>query len=285
VVAIVLDGTGYGTDGCIWGGEILVAERDNFARKAHLRYLPMPGGDQAVRQPWRMAAAVLHAAFGRSFLELDLPYITAMDPGQLAFVCRMMEQQVNTPQTSSCGRLCDAVSSLLCIRHKISFDSQAAMALEAVGTPDFNKSLIPYPYDLTPLTPGPDGVEWIIDMIPGIRAMVADIQARVPAARISARFHQTLVHGFSRAAQQIAAAHGLDKVVLSGGVFNNDLVFREMAAALKKHRLLVYTHTCVPAGDGGIALGQAAVAAAMLKRGRGLQAKNDIPTQEAMSWD
>jgi hydrogenase maturation protein HypF len=285
VIAIVLDGTGYGTDGCIWGGEILVAERDNFARKAHLRYLPMPGGDQAVRQPWRMAAAVLHAAFGRSFLELDLPYITAMDPGQLAFVCRMMEQQVNTPQTSSCGRLCDAVSSLLCIRHKISFDSQAAMALEAVGTPDFNKSLIPYPYDLTPLTPGPDGVEWIIDMIPGIRAMVADIQARVPAARISARFHQTLVHGFSRAAQQIAAAHGLDKVVLSGGVFNNDLVFREMAAALKKHRLLVYTHTCVPAGDGGIALGQAAVAAAMLKRGRGLQAKNDIPAQEAMSWD
>lgn len=285
VVAVVLDGTGYGTDGRIWGGEILIAQRDAFVRKAHLRYLPMPGGDQAVRQPWRMAAAVLYAAFGRSFLELDLPYVKAMDPGRLDFICRMMEQQVNTPQTSSCGRLCDAVSSLLCIRHVMSFNSQAAMELEAVGTNDFKGSLTPYPCDLTPVTPGRDGVEWVIDMIAGIREMVADIQARVPAARISARFHQTLVHGFSRAARHIAAAHGLDKVVLSGGVFNNDLIFRQMAAGLKKNNLSVYTHTCVPAGDGGIALGQAAVAAATVKHGRDVLKTADPSAQETMSWD
>jgi hydrogenase maturation protein HypF len=285
VVAIVLDGTGYGTNGRIWGGEILIAQRNTFVRKAHLRYLPMPGGDQAVRQPWRMAAAVLYTAFGRSFLDLDLPYIKEMDPGRLAFICQMMEQEVNTPQTSSCGRLCDAVSSLLGIRHVISHDSQAAMELEAVGTDDFTTSTAPYPCDLVHLAPVRDGVEWIIDMIPGIRTMVAGIQARVPAARISARFHQTLVHGFSRAAQQIADARGLDKVVLSGGVFNNDLIFREMVACLEKDHLRVYTHASVPAGDGGIALGQAAVAAATVKRGRDRMETTQEPAQEAMSWN
>jgi hydrogenase maturation protein HypF len=195
----------------------------------------------------------------------------------------MMEKGVNTPQTSSCGRLCDAVSSLLGIRHEISYDSQAAMELEALGTDDFTPSLPPYSVDLIPVAPDRDGVEWVIDMIPGIREMVADIWAGVPAARISARFHQTLVHGFSRAALQTAEACGLDKVVLSGGVFNNDLIFREMTARLEKARLRVYTHACVPAGDGGIALGQAAVAAATVKRGRDGMKKTKVPAQETMS--
>jgi hydrogenase maturation protein HypF len=283
VVAIVLDGTGYGTDGRIWGGEILIAERNTFVRKARLRYLPMPGGDQAVHQPWRMAAAVLYEAFGLAFLDLDLPYVKEMEPDRLAFLCQMMEKGVNTPQTSSCGRLCDAVSSLLGIRHEISYDSQAAMELEALGTDDFTPSLPPYSVDLIPVAPDRDGVEWVIDMIPGIREMVADIRAGVPAAEISARFHQTLVHGFSRAALQTAEACGLDKVVLSGGVFNNDLIFREMTARLEKARLRVYTHACVPAGDGGIALGQAAVAAATVKRGRDGMKKTKVPAQETMS--
>ena len=233
-----------------------------------------------------MAAAVLYTAFGRGFLDLDLPYIREMDPARLAFLCQMMEKKVNTPQTSSCGRLCDAVSSLLGIRHEISYDSQAAMELEAVGTDDFTPSLPPYPVDLVPVAPDRGGGEWVIDMIPGIREMVADIQAGVPAARISARFHQTLVHGFSRAAIQIAGAGGLDKAVLSGGVFNNDLIFREMSARLEKARLRVYTHACVPAGDGGVALGQAAVAAAAVMRGRDREkTATQVPAQEAKSWD
>ncbi len=283
VAAIVLDGTGYGTDGRIWGGEVLIAERTGFVRKARLRYLSMPGGDQAVRQPWRMAAAVLYAAFGRTFTELDLPYVKEMDSGRLAFLCQMMEKGVNTPRTSSCGRLCDAVSSLLGIRHEISYDSQAAMELEAVGTDDFAPSLTPYPVDLVPRTPDRDGGEWVIDMIPGIQAMVADIQAGVPAAGISARFHQTLVQGFSRAALQIAGTCGLDKVVLSGGVFNNNLIFRAMSARLEKAGLRVYTHACVPAGDGGLALGQAAVAAATVKCGRDGMKKTAVPAQETLS--
>ncbi len=267
VVAVVLDGTGYGKDGCIWGGEILVTTRDEFERKAHLRYLPMPGGDQAVRQPWRMAAAVLYAAFGRSFLNLDLPYIKEMDSGQLAFLCQMMEKQVNTPWTSSCGRLCDAVASLLCIRHVITHDSQAAMELEAAGTGNGKPVMPVYPYDITPVTPvGEGGEEWIIDMIPGISEMVADIQAGIPATHISQRFHQTMVQGFSRTAQRIAAARKVSKVVLSGGVFQNDLLLTDMVASLEKVHLYVYTHIHVPTGDGGISLGQAGVAKAVWER-------------------
>lgn len=285
VAAIVLDGTGYGTDGCIWGGEILVATREAFVRKAHLRYLPMPGGDQAVLAPWRMAAAVLHTAFGRAFLDLDLPYIKEMDPHQLDFICQMMEKQVNTPLTSSCGRLCDAVSSLLCIRHVISYDSQAAMELEAVGTRDVESVQMVYPYDIVPVTPAQDGVEWIIDIIPGIREIVNDIQAGVPAAKISHRFHQTLVHGFSQTAGCIAAAHGVNKVVLSGGVFQNDLILNDMMVSLKKENLCVYTHSLVPSGDGGISLGQAAVAGAKWGRHPGFSNTNDTPAEETVSWD
>jgi hydrogenase maturation protein HypF len=286
VVAIVLDGTGLGTDGHIWGGEILVATRKTFARKAHLRYLPMPGGDQAVLAPWRMAAAVLYTAFGRNFSDLDLPFIHEMDPCHLDFVCQMMEKKVNTPQTSSCGRLCDAVSSLLGIRQQISYDSQAAMELEAVGTPQgIAPDPAPYACELRSPDPAADGVEWIIDVIPGIREIVDDICARVPVQQISQRFHQTLVHGFFQAAHRIAAAHGVDKVVLSGGVFNNALIFNAMMGSLKQGGLSVYTHSRVPAGDGGIALGQAAVAGALSKDLPDFIKNNVQPAQEAVSWD
>lgn len=286
VVAIVLDGTGLGTDGHIWGGEILVATRRTFVRKAHLRYLPMPGGDQAVLAPWRMAAAVLYTTFGRNFLDLDFPFTHDMDPRHLDFVCQMMEKQVNTPQTSSCGRLCDAVSSLLGIRHHISYDSQAAMELEAVGTTkDITQGPAPYACELRSPDPVENGVEWIIDVIPGIREIVDDICARVPVHQISQRFHQTLVHGFSRAALKVAAALKVDKVVLSGGVFNNDLIFNAIQRSLKEDGLSVYTHSRVPAGDGGIALGQAAVAGALSKDCPDFIKNNVQPAQEAVSWD
>jgi hydrogenase maturation protein HypF len=177
------------------------------------------------------------------------------------------------------------VSSLLCIRHVISYDSQAAMELEAVGTSDIESVQTVYPYDIVPVTPAQDGVEWIIDIIPGIREIVNDIQAGVPAAKISHRFHQTLVHGFSRTAGCIAAAHGVNKVVLSGGVFQNDLILNDMMASLKKENLCVYTHSLVPSGDGGISLGQVAVAGAKWGRHPGFSNKNDTPAEEVVSWD
>jgi hydrogenase maturation protein HypF len=271
VTAIVLDGTGYGTDGCIWGGEVLIATRSDFVRRAHLRYIPMPGGDRAVLEPWRMAASVLFTAFGSGFLDLDLPWIKALDKTRLAFICRMMENQVNTPMTSSCGRLFDAVSSLLGIRHRISYESQAAMELEAAAAASPKQApSAGYCFLLDPAgRDGSDDPVMVIDMMPGIREMVADIQARVPAGHISRRFHKTVVQAFARAAYTVAAAHSLDRVVLSGGVFHNDAVLTGMIRALEEKGLTVFTHTRVPAGDGGISLGQAVVAGTRLMAAAG----------------
>jgi hydrogenase maturation protein HypF len=315
VVAVVLDGTGYGTDGRIWGGEVLTADHGTFERHAHLRYLALPGGDQAVKEPWRMAASVLFAAWGPEFLDLDIPFVRQVDREKLAFVCRMMEKQLNSPLTSSCGRLFDAVSALLGIRHAVSYDSQAAMELEsaAAAAPDFtaapaasdaapvspdapeqsaasaasNASVAgteykptppqpclppdtPYRFDLSrtgfhgsdPTRSGPV----IIDLIPGIREIVTDIRAGTPAGTIARRFHVTLVAAFAAAAHQVAAGQGLDRVVLSGGVFHNEYLLIGMIQALEASGLTVFTHTRVPPGDGGIALGQAVAAAAMLAR-------------------
>nr|MBC8438083.1 carbamoyltransferase HypF [Candidatus Desulfobacula maris] len=133
VIAITLDGTGYGTDGHIWGGEILLCTQKTFKRKAHLSYIKMPGGDAAVLEPWRMAASVLYQAFGKDFLNLDIPYIKEMEKENLSFVCQMMEKNLNSPLTSSAGRLFDAIASLSCVRHKISYESQAAMELESLA--------------------------------------------------------------------------------------------------------------------------------------------------------
>jgi len=267
VIAITLDGTGYGTDGRIWGGEILAATCEAFQRKAHLGYVPMPGGDAAVLEPWRMAAAVLYTAMGKTFLDLDIPYIRQMDSEKLGFVCQMMEKQINCPKTSSCGRLFDAAASLLCIRHTISHESQAAMELEAKALENTGgKSADPYAFRLDRTMPGTDGPAYIIDMMPCVRDMVADITEQVPAPVISRRFHQTIVAAFAEAAQKTACAEGLDKVVLSGGVFHNDIILTKMIQALEEKGLAVFTHSLVPTGDGGISLGQVVVAGAGMRQ-------------------
>jgi hydrogenase maturation protein HypF len=279
VTAIVLDGTGYGTDGHIWGGEILAVTHAKFIRRAHLRYIPMPGGDRAVLEPWRMAASVLYTAMGSSFVDLDIPWFQQMDKEKLAFICQMMEKQINTPMTSSCGRLFDAAASLLCIRHIITHESQAAMELEAMAAadPDRDREPVdPYTVDLDQPEDGTTGpAPMVIDMMPCFRDMVEDIQARVPAARISRRFHKTLVTAFSLAAWQTARADGLDKVVLSGGVFHNDYILCQMIQALEAKGLAVFTHTRVPAGDGGISLGQVVAAGARLADAQ----NNDVPVK------
>ena len=254
VLGITLDGTGYGTDGHIWGGEFFLCTRQKFQRKAHLSYIRMPGGDAAVLEPWRMAASVLYEAFGKDFLNLDIPYIKEMDKKKLSFIFQMMEKNLNCPLTSSCGRLFDAVASLLCIRHEISHESQAAMELEAVA--DEILSWESYDFRLT-------GDPIQIDLLPSIRQIVADLQAGISLAAISSKFHHTLVSAFVSAAKTVSRETGVNKIVLSGGVFNNDMILNRMITGLEKYHFTVYTHTKVPSGDGGICLGQAVVAAAL----------------------
>ncbi len=257
-IAITLDGTGLGTDNTIWGGEILVSTLSSFERAAHLTPIEMPGGDAAVLEPWRMAAAVLYRAFGEKTVDLDIPYMEQTDRAKLEFIVQMIQKKLNTPMTSSCGRLFDAVSSLLCIRHAISHEGQAAMELEAVADPD--TSIPGYEFELIrPPEPGP--LE--ICLLPAIRQMVRDIQTGIAVSRISAAFHQTIVDAFAAAALRISEQTRIRDVVLSGGVFNNDILFNAMADALEQNGLTVYTHSMVPAGDGGISYGQAIAAAAI----------------------
>ncbi|WP_300458703.1 carbamoyltransferase HypF [Desulfobacula sp.] len=260
VIAITLDGTGYGTDGHIWGGEILLCTQKGFKRKAHLSYLKMPGGDAAVLEPWRMAASVLYQAMGNDFLTLDLPYVREMGREKLSFVGKMMEKNVNSPLTSSAGRLFDAVASLLCIRHKISHESQAAMELEALA--DENSTGEGYAFELAASLHNDPDDSFEINLMPGIRQMIGELRQNRSAGTISSTFHHTLVQAFRMAAVTVSQQTGIRKIVLSGGVFNNDIILNLMIRALEENNLTVYTHTKVPFGDGGICLGQAVIAAA-----------------------
>ena len=225
----------------------------------------MPGGDAAVLEPWRMAAAVLFKAHGRSFLDLDLPFIRSMDPQKLKFLCQMMEKKLNSPLTSSAGRLFDAVSSLLGLCHTISYESQAAMVLETVAVTagcgrqeskgnaylvdiiESQRQVFPY---------------YEVDMMPCIREIVQDIKQGISPGQISHGFHIALVNGFVDAASRVKEDTGINKAVLSGGVFNNNLILNHTILGLEKKGFPVYTHSQGPTGDGGISFGQALVAAA-----------------------
>ncbi len=271
VIALTLDGTGLGTDGHIWGGEILVCTHSRFSRRAQLSYVHMPGGDAAVLAPWRMAAAVLFKAYGRSFLDLDIPFIRSMDSKKLIFICQMMEKNLNSPLTSSAGRLFDAVSSLLGLCHSISYESQAAMVLEAAAEPtgglEDKEMAKPYGVDLIE-TRNQDFDEgfpyYQVDMMHCIRGIVQDVKSGICPGTISRSFHTTLVNGFVDAASRIKQDTGIKTAVLSGGVFNNDFVLNHTLSGLEKNGFTVYTHTKVPTGDGGVCLGQALVAAGQL---------------------
>ena len=275
VIAITLDGTGYGTDGNVWGGEILLCTQKDFKRKAHLAYIKMPGGDAAVLEPWRMAASVLYKAFGNDFLDLNIPYIKAMEKEKLSFICQMMEKNLNSPLTSSAGRLFDAVASLLCVRHKISHESQAAMELESIADKDLIQDALTkkglkdggYGFDMVQNeTIGNGGLFeglFEIDMMICIRQIVEDLKKNKSSAQISLKFHLTLAAAFTQATFRVKKQTGIKKVVLSGGVFNNNIILNHMIRILEEKNLKVYTHTKVPTGDGGICLGQAVVAAAL----------------------
>jgi hydrogenase maturation protein HypF len=269
VIGITLDGTGLGTDGHIWGGEILTCTHKSFERKAQLSYLPMPGGDAAVLEPWRMAASLLFKAYGSAFLDLDIPYVKSMDPKKLNFLCQMMEKSLNSPLTSSVGRLFDGVSSLLGICHCISHESQAAMELEAAATPlDSNsqsgtrlEAKKGYSFDILE-SKNNNSPYYEVDMMACIREIVGDLKQGRVTGEISKRFHTGLVNAFVAAAYRISLDTGIKKAVLSGGVFNNDLILNQTLSGLGKNGFTVYTHSQVPTGDGGIALGQVLVAAA-----------------------
>jgi hydrogenase maturation protein HypF len=254
VIGLSFDGTGYGTDGAIWGGEVLVAEAKKFERVTHLAYVPMPGGTAAIKEPWRMAVSYLHDAFGDNFRDLDLPILEQTDPQKLKIILEMILKGVNSPQTSSLGRLFDGVAAITGIRRRVNFEGQAAMELEMLAAGDAHSI-----YDFE----GATGDALTILPAPIIRGVVRDVQNGLSTAEIGAKFHKTMVVLFAEVCTFVRNKSELNRVVLSGGCFQNAMLLAGLIKELESRNFKVFAHRQVPANDGGISLGQAMIAAAI----------------------
>lgn len=250
-IGVIFDGVGYGTDGHIWGGEFLVGDMQVYERVGHFHYLPMPGGDLATKEPWRMALSYLQSIYGE--IPGDIKAFDGIPANELRLVAQATMKGINAPLTSSCGRLFDAVAALLGLRQKVSFEGQAAMQLEMVADPTQTQ---PYPYLLSHA----DG-RIIFDASPVIDVIIKDHSSGISVAQVAGRFHFTLATMIEEVCAQIRQDTGLKRVVLSGGVFQNCLLTEMTLFRLEKSGFQVLTHSLVPPNDGGISLGQAVVAA------------------------
>jgi len=257
VIGIAFDGTGFGEDGSIWGGEFLVASYERYQRWAHLAYMPLPGGDAAIRKPARIALAYLWNADLE--WDLNLPPVNSLSGEEKAVLRSMLENNMNIVQTSSIGRLFDAVSALLGIRQVVNYEGQAAIELEAVVDPTEDGC-----YQCEILNPGisstPLSDSRITDTGSIIRQIHADVLTGSAIPTIAARFHNTLAKLVLDVCQEIRIEQGIQKVVLSGGVWQNMTLLEKTLKLLFKYDFQVYTHRRVPPNDGCIALGQAAIA-------------------------
>jgi hydrogenase maturation protein HypF len=248
-IGVCFDGTGYGPDGAVWGGEFLVGDCRSVERAAHLKYVAMPGGEKAIREPWRMAAAYLADA-GLSVEE----FLPAIAPQQLRLIAQMQAQHINSPRTSSAGRFFDAIAALLGVRHEVAYEGQAAMELEALALSRGASGV--YDFAIADATPH------VIDLAPLVRAVAHDVRRRRDAPEIARCIHDTLALVIDSTCRRIAQRCGINTVALSGGVFMNALLLEETHRRLTQAGFHVLRHTRVPPNDGGISLGQLAVAAA-----------------------
>ncbi len=256
VIGVIFDGIGYGSDQHIWGGEFLLGDLGGFERVGHLSELAMPGGDAATREPWRMAFSLLYQAFGEDIPELSL--FDDISPADKKLLCQMLGKGINSPLTSSCGRLFDAVSALAGLRNIVSYEGQAALELEMCL--DDCLSLPAYTFELEKRAG-----QFVVTFSTLTRQLVADLEQGVSAGQISARFHQGLADIVLQSCVKIRAEYGARPVVLSGGVFQNAYLTERVCQLLKNEHFEVLTHRQVPPNDGGIALGQAAIAGRFLQ--------------------
>jgi hydrogenase maturation protein HypF len=257
VIGVAMDGLGFGTDGRLWGGEFFVADFADAERVAHLANVPMPGGAKAIREPWRMAAVYLQQSFGDEFVNLDLPFVKELNQRGWPTLRSMIAAQTNCPETSSMGRLFDAVSSLLGVRSLTNYEGQAAIELEAMTDRDSAQS---YEFRIA------NGR--LIDARDVIHGAVSDLLGGTPPAVVSAGFHRAVARLIRTIAEQVREERKLKRVVLSGGVFQNLLLLRQTVGLLRSSGFEVFTHARVPTNDGGISLGQASIANARIKLGR-----------------
>jgi len=261
VIGVALDGTGLGADGNIWGGEFLVVDYQRFTRMAHLEYLPLPGGTIAIKKPYRIAIGYLLSLLGKPALKLNLPFLKQVDRVEIDIVRKQIENRINTPLTSSCGRLFDAVSALLGIRGEIEYEAQAAIELEMLAYDEADET------DYYPVSLIEQNSLSLIKLTDLLSAIIDDLQSNTSKATIAAKFHNTIAQMISKLCQVISDKTGIPQVVLSGGVFQNRLLLRKAVSLLEASGFTVFTHQQVPCNDGGISLGQAVIANFASKEG------------------
>jgi len=254
-IGVAFDGTGYGTDGNIWGGEFLVCDFGGFERAGHLEYVPMPGGAAAVNRPYRMALGYVDTLLGPDFPLEGLPVLGRLDAGEVAIIRRQLERRLNSPLTSSAGRLFDAVSALAGVRGTVDYEAQAAIELEMLAPDEVSRDLTGYPFSIAS-----EGKVKVVRLAELVSAVIGDVKAQVPVAVISAQFHKSLARVIVQTCRLIGKETGINLVALSGGVFQNRLLLRLATSGLEGAGFRVLTHRLVPANDGGVSLGQAVVA-------------------------
>jgi hydrogenase maturation protein HypF len=255
VIGVAFDGLGFGADGTIWGGELLVADLEGFRRAGHLETVPMPGGAAAIREPWRMAAAWLDTALGGQVPErLD---VVGRNLGRWEQVVALARSGTASPVTSSAGRLFDAVAAILGVRDAVNYEGQAAVELEQLADPAETAA---YPAGITRPATGDGPLRLAASDL--VRALLEEVESGVAAPLVAARFHNGLAGVTVAACQAVRDATGLGTVALSGGVFQNMLLLERTVAALEQSGFRVLTHSRVPPNDAGISLGQAAIAGA-----------------------
>jgi len=261
VIGVIFDGTGLGPDGAIWGGEVLIGSYDGYQRLAHLRYVPLPGGDAATLRPYRAALAHLWAA-GIAW-DADLAPVSALSERERPILTQQLARGINAPDTSSMGRLFDAAASLAGVLHEVTYEAQAAIWLEAQADPDERGA---YPFEIARAT---DSEPYQIDPAPALRALVADRRAGASMPLIAARFHNGVAALIRDCCVLARERTGLSTVALSGGVFQNRLLLTRATTLLAEAGFTTLTHVLIPANDGGLALGQAAIAALAVRSNSG----------------
>lgn len=273
VIGVAFDGTGLGNDGHIWGGEFLVADYHSFNRLGHLEYLPLPGGEAAIQRPYRIAISYILSLLGENVLNQELDFTRKVSKTEIEIIRCQVENRLNSPLTSSMGRLFDAVSALIGIRDKIDYEGQAAVELEmaayswhsgqhsscvtARGASDEAMAIDKdsYPYGIIENR----GVR-IVQLAELLSAIIGDLKQGTPKGKISIKFHNTIAQLANQMCQSIANETGIKQVALSGGVFQNRLLLRKTVSLLESSGFRVFSHRQVPCNDGGISLGQTVIA-------------------------
>jgi hydrogenase maturation protein HypF len=251
VLGVSFDGVGLGTDGKVWGSEFMVCDYQGFERYSHFEYVPMPGGDKASTEPWRMGVAYLYKYYGEDFLDLNIPFVKNLDPKKTRLLLQGIKAGINSPLTSSCGRLFDAVAAILGVCEQQDYEAQAAMKLEAI----IEKEWVEEIYSITFYK------NKVISFKGTIESIVDSFENKLPPAVCSAIFHNTVSEAIISTVINMREKYHINTVALTGGCFQNRYLLERTVRRLKQERFRVLVHEKVPANDGGIALGQLAIGA------------------------